>query len=332
VIHKRIVEHIVSLREHFIPHKHTEAEERHKAHGLSLVSLFAYLLIFAVSVSLVYLVRIKAPHILGVASYSSSQIISLTNQKREENGLSDLTENNLLAQAAAAKAADMIAVDYWAHNSPSGKTPWSFINAVGYKYVFAGENLARDFGDPGSVVNAWMNSPSHRSNLLDKNFKEIGVAVSSAKLSGHEGILVVQMFGSAISGVQENNPVVAASPLPSSTPIALKASPNPALPQAPISGAVAQAPTTDNTQKSVIAEQKQALSGQQASVLGGRQFSITKGISLALVSFVFLLFALEVMFTLKHERLELRSGVLAHLGILALVLFALWYAVGGAIL
>lgn len=320
------------LREHFVPHRHSEAEEHHRAHGLSLVWLASYLLIFTVSTSSVYLIRTHAPNILGVASYSSGQIITLTNQKRAENGLSALSENNLLDQAASAKAADMIASDYWAHNSPSGKTPWSFINAVGYRYIFAGENLARDFNDPGAVVSAWMNSPSHRSNLLDRNFKEIGVAVSSGKLGGHEGILVVQMFGSAVSGVTDSKPVVVASSKPTPTPIPLKASPNPALPQAPISGAIAQVHATDSAGPIITQFRPETSLSKQASILGGRRFSLTKGISLALVSFVFLLFTFEIAFTMKHERLQLRSGVLAHLGLLALVLFALWYAIGGAIL
>ena len=66
----------------------------------------------------------------------------------------------------------MIAKNYWAHNAPDGASPWSFFKNVGYRYLYAGENLARDFGDSASVVNAWMNSPTHRDNLLSGRYRK----------------------------------------------------------------------------------------------------------------------------------------------------------------
>ncbi len=317
------------IAHHFLPHFLVDAETvrnisdphrvHHRAHALSLTSLFLYLQILILITIGIYTIRLKAPRILGTASFSSQQIIDLTNQKRTQNGLGPLTFNGLLAAAAEAKARDMIAFDYWAHNSPSGKTPWSFISAVGYRYVFAGENLARDFTDPGAVVDAWMNSPSHRENLLDKNFKEIGVAVESGKLTGRDGILVVQMFGAQVSQIPVQ-PVVAASPEPSpsasasTAPAFLNESPKPATPSLPI----------------IVGQTKPA--ARPATVLASRQFSIAKAVSLGLVGFIFALFLLEIIVTLRRPNVYLRSGVIAHILLLGFLLLAVWYAVQGAIL
>lgn len=306
------------LHHHFLPHFYVTPEaadaavglERnlvhHRAHALSHSALFVYLSALIFAVSLLYLVSLSAPRILGVVAFSAEQIINLTNQERAKYGIPTLATNPLLSKAAQAKASDMISRNYWAHNSPSGRTPWSFITAVGYRYVFAGENLARDFNDPGSAVAAWMDSPSHRSNILDENFRETGVAVSSGKLTGREGILVVQMFGTGIAGA----------------PLAVSEQP------VAVAGEVAATPSAA---RGLEAQEEQPV-GIEVSVLAGRQFSIAKGISLVLVGFIFLLFLLEVAITVRREHVSLRPGVLAHLAILGFILFAVWYAVGGAIL
>ena len=200
MIHKRVIHH-------FIPHL-KEDGLHHRARALNLSYLASYLLILVLFGSGLYLIKLKAPQILGQVTFSSDQIIALTNAKRAQSGLVQLSSNSQLSQAAASKAGDMYAADYWAHNSPSGKTPWNFITAAGYRYLYAGENLARDFSDASSVVEAWMASPSHRSNILDDHFKEIGVAVASGDLEGREVVLVVQMFGTPVSQIPATQPLV----------------------------------------------------------------------------------------------------------------------------
>jgi uncharacterized protein YkwD len=134
-----------------------------------------------------------------VLSYATdirqSEIIRLSNDERDKAGAGLLHESAVLDQAAAKKAADMFAHDYWAHTSPTGTTPWYFFDLVGYKYSYAGENLARDFDTSAGVVAGWMASPSHRENLLSTNYIEIGVAVVDGMLLDHETTLVVQLFG-----------------------------------------------------------------------------------------------------------------------------------------
>lgn len=323
------------LHHHFLPHIHEnppshKATEgmQHQAHLVSLTSLFVYLQVFVLLMLGVLVIRVKAPQILGTASFSAEQIINLTNAKRAANGAPALLANSLLSSAASAKAADMLSANYWSHNSPSGKTPWSFISTSGYKYIYAGENLARDFGDPQSVVDAWMNSSSHKKNLLDADFKEIGVAVVSGKLTGRDGILVVQMFGTPVSQVPTSKPLVSTSPTPVASPllVAGAVSPKPTVAReaepsaSPVASPVSQVADVSSDKN------------QETLVLASRKFELVKFSSFFLIAAIFGLFLIEVLVVTRKKHLSLRPQVVAHVLLLGFVLFALWYAVGGAVL
>jgi uncharacterized protein YkwD len=120
-------------------------------------------------------------HVLGVqSSYAPQTLLNDTNIQRQANHESGLTISDQLTNAAQAKAADMVQKDYWAHVSPSGKTPWDFMAAAGYNYVEAGENLAYGFSSAGQVMNGWMNSPDHRANILDASYTNVGFGVASS--------------------------------------------------------------------------------------------------------------------------------------------------------
>jgi hypothetical protein len=152
---------------------------------------------FFTSGFLLSFIREKYPSVLGTYSnITANQLLDATNQKRQENGLSPLTLNDQLTQAASNKGLDMFAKNYWAHFAPDGTTPWSFIKASGYSYTFAGENLARGFYNASDVVNAWMNSPEHRKNMLSPNYQNIGFSAQTGKLTGEDTVLVVEMLGS----------------------------------------------------------------------------------------------------------------------------------------
>ncbi|PJE50380.1 MAG: hypothetical protein COV29_04395 [Candidatus Yanofskybacteria bacterium CG10_big_fil_rev_8_21_14_0_10_36_16] len=128
--------------------------------------------------------------------FDSREIITKTNIVRANNNLPPLNANVELDLAASKKLQDMISNGYFAHISPEGTTPWFWIKNSGYKYVYAGENLAIGFTEAEATVEAWFESPSHRENLLNSNYDEIGVAVGKVEnLDGYSGILVVQMFG-----------------------------------------------------------------------------------------------------------------------------------------
>ena len=324
MIHKKVIHH-------FIPHQ-KEDGLHHRAKALNLSYLASYLLILVLFGAGLYLIKLKAPQILGQVMFSADQIIALTNAKRAQSGLGVLSSNGQLAQAASAKAQDMYVADYWAHNSPSGKTPWNFITTAGYRYLYAGENLARDFSDASSVVDAWMASPSHRSNMLDTNFKEIGVAVASGDLEGREVILVVQMFGTPVSQIPTQQPLVQASPVPSPQPSPAQVAQVKEKPPSAPSPSPKVSPSPTPVSVAVELPSLETAQNTQSTVLASRQFSLVKGVSFGLVGFVFLLFALEIIYTLRKNHLRLRSGVLAHLAILAFILLAIWYAVAGAVL
>lgn len=142
-------------------------------------------------------VRTNYPSVLGVSSdISNQQLLILTNQQRQQNGLGSLTDNPELDAAAANKASDMFSKDYWAHISPTGTTPWVFIKSAGYNYIYAGENLAKGFNSAPDVINAWMASPEHRANVLSPNYQNVGFAVATGRLNGEDTVLVVEMLGS----------------------------------------------------------------------------------------------------------------------------------------
>src|SRR3989338_10008056 len=176
------------IRNFFLPHPKTHQ----KAHLLSWKAILIYLLLFT---SLRFGIGEYAklqPGVLGVTSnIGQKEVISLTNAQRVAHGLSEVRENEMLDKAAEAKAKNMFAEDYWAHYSPSGKDPWGFIQRAGYKFLYAGENLAKNFSNPEDVVNAWMASPTHRDNLLNSRYKNVGMAVLEGELNGQRTILVV---------------------------------------------------------------------------------------------------------------------------------------------
>lgn len=151
------------------------------------------------------IIAVKIAAILGVTFYAGqahqssvtpSAIIQLSNQARKTQGLASLKNNTALTKAAQAKAKDMISNDYFAHISPKRVTPWYWFSQAGYRYTSAGENLAIDYVNSEDVIQAWLDSPSHRKNLLNSKYQDIGVAVATGEINGTTSVIVVQMFGS----------------------------------------------------------------------------------------------------------------------------------------
>jgi hypothetical protein len=186
---------------HFLPHP----VEKKRATLLNNPSMLAYCL-FILIVALLFRVIPKfVPGIMGYASnINTGDLLTYTNQRRAETGLSALRINSSLSLAAQRKAEHMFAKGYWAHIAPDGTEPWDFILGAGYDYVYAGENLAKNFSTSKDVVQAWYNSPSHRQNLMNKNYTEVGYAAVNGVLNGYETTLVVQMFGNPRSGGSGN--------------------------------------------------------------------------------------------------------------------------------
>jgi len=183
------------LKNYFIPTQ----QNNNKPYLLRKIAIVAY--------SLLLILTNIMGGILGIdEAYASTitpaNIISLTNQERKASGLGSLSNNPQLANAALAKANDMIEKQYWDHFGPNGETPWQFIRSAGYTYVYAGENLAKGFRTSEGVVEAWMASPTHKANIMSANYRDIGIAVVEGELLGKQTLLVVQMFGNLTTSVQ----------------------------------------------------------------------------------------------------------------------------------
>lgn len=209
----------------FLPHISNNYRAK-LLHHKSILVVIAVLFFAGFSLSAV---RTTFPSVLGTFSdISSEQLLLLTNQKRQENGLAPLSLNQQLSAAALNKANDMFAQNYWAHNSPDGKTPWVFIKGAGYNYIYAGENLARGFNNAQDLINAWMASESHRKNMLSGNYQNVGFAVETGKLNGEDTVLVVEFLGSTAlaavpastnqlaSEIQQEVTSITSSPIPAS--------------------------------------------------------------------------------------------------------------------
>lgn len=136
------------------------------------------------------------------AAVVSAVLVDLANNDRAAESRPSLRINPVLVAAAQAKANDMAAKSYFSHDSPDGKDSWYWFKEAGYSFTYAGENLAVDFSDSADVERAWMNSPTHRDNLLDPKFTEIGIALAEGTYNGRATTFVVQMFG-APAGASE---------------------------------------------------------------------------------------------------------------------------------
>ena len=132
--------------------------------------------------------------VLG-ASISSSVLVDYTNESRLAYNEPPLVRNEKLDRAAQLKGEDMAKEGYFSHESPEGVTPWHWFKSVGYIFSYAGENLAVDFTESKDVQNAWLESPTHKANLLNVKFKEIGIATVEGYYENNPTIFVVQMFG-----------------------------------------------------------------------------------------------------------------------------------------
>ena len=264
---------------------------------LSSLSFFI-LLIIAFQLFITIFHRIK-PGVLGFASdINIQEVIDITNQYRLERGLTELQTNSLLNEAARQKAAHMFANNYWAHYSPDGTSPWWFFKNNGYSYTYAGENLARDFGDSQEVVKAWMASPTHKDNIVSSKYKEIGVAVVDGILNGEETTLVVQMFGTSGAAAI---PIQAVS---EATPQSLVQA-NPAV----LTSKTMMFPT------SIISS-----------------FNLTKSLNIALLALLLLALLADAFLVWKYKIVRISGRSFIHFSFLAIILIIIILTTSGRIL
>lgn len=125
-------------------------------------------------------------------------IIDETNKQRIREGFPPLRTNELLIESAELKTKDMINLQYFEHKSPTGVSVSDLGGKVGYDYIMMGENLALgNFEDAADLVQAWMDSPGHRANILNTMYQEIGVYAMRGTYEGREVWFAVQHFGAS---------------------------------------------------------------------------------------------------------------------------------------
>jgi len=239
------------------------------------------------------------PNILGyAANISPDEVIRLTNEKRAQNGLAPVSLNSTLSQAAQAKGADMLNRDYWAHVAPDGTQPWKFFIDFGYRYRYAGENLARDFTNPSSAVDAWMVSPSHKENMLNPKYKDIGVAVIEGDLAGVDTTIIVQFFGTTFADTIPPAPIAQATPTPPAAPAVT-------ITLVPLPTEVAQITT---------------LPSQESPAVLISPFNTTKTVSLAIVALLLGLLVIDGLVTSRRRIARIGGRTFAHLSFLGMIL------------
>ncbi len=291
----------------FIPHKQTHQ----KAKLLSWQGLAVYALLFIMLQVSFSIIGYTKPGVLGVTSnIDQKTVIDLTNQERAKNGLPPVEENSALDKAAELKAQNMFAENYWAHFSPSGKSPWDFILGSGYKFTYAGENLAKNFYSANEVVVAWMNSPTHRENLLNDKYRDIGVAVAEGVMNGQKTVLVVQEFGTTVIpptlAQGSNQPTVA------------------------ISGENLPVPRQEyNAQPMLVAS---SVAGNSAIRPLFDPYVVYRVLGVSVISFLGVLLMLDLVILKRRGVLRISSYHLAHFALLSVSLTAILHSGPGAIL
>jgi hypothetical protein len=293
----------------FVPHESNNQKAR-ILHPISLSLIAVFLVGFQLILSLGYT---SFPKVLGyAANISPGEVIRLTNVQRGAAGLAPVTENTILDSAALAKGNDMIAKGYWAHFAPDGTSPWSFFLNFGYKYQYAGENLARDFSDAQSAVNAWMNSPTHKENILNPHYKEIGIGVVEGSLAGADTTIIVQFFGTALSGAPsiplaeaKETAIKTPEAVPSPTPVLIVATPSP----------TPQTEVVPSISKSVSSP-----------------FAFTKNLSLGVVGLLLLVLSIDLIVVRRKRIARIGGRTLAHIAYLGMILAVILILKAGQII
>lgn len=190
------------LKKHFIPHRGND----HRPHILrdenirNIAAIVIFLEIFTFLIPT--LAHINTTD--NMAAVLPAVLSALTNTERKAQNLDTLTVNPILNKAAEMKAKDMAMHGYFAHTSPDGKTPWYWLAQAGYKYQYAGENLAVNFSDSKDVTNAWMASPTHKANIVKGKYTEVGTGVANGIYEGREAIFVAQVYANPLPKILPN--------------------------------------------------------------------------------------------------------------------------------
>ena len=149
-------------------------------------------IIFLLLISIILCIFILFPKVCsGYIPTQYKELYNLTNEARVKNGVNKLRYNYRLQKSATMKACDMRDRNYWSHQDPEGRYSWYMISKVGYRYRMAGENLAKDFNSNEGMLEALMNSKTHRANILNPQYQDIGIGKCGTFTVFHFGKLQI---------------------------------------------------------------------------------------------------------------------------------------------
>jgi uncharacterized protein YkwD len=203
-----------AVKDFFIPHSGND----HKPKALRPKSLLVYLVIaLLIKTAATGALFLIYPSPAEMTAVIASKMIELTNSSRLAAGVPPLNVNATLTKSAILKGQDMLKRGYFSHDTPDGRKPWQWISKTEYDYIYAGENLAMDFTSAEAIQAAFLKSPSHRKNILNPKYKDIGVAVVSGLMNGRQTDLLVVFFGTQREMVAATKQASAALPAEAST-------------------------------------------------------------------------------------------------------------------
>ena len=280
----------------FLPHE----KNNHRAFLLQPSFLAILMAVYLLNQSIIKSIGTLKPGVLGYSSeITVSKVLKATNLERLKYNLPELKYNETLSKSATAKAKDMFANNYWAHTSPTGKTPWDFFKENDYQYSVAGENLAKDFYDTESLMRAWMNSPTHKANIVNSKYQEIGLGVVNGVLDGVETTLVVQHFGTPLNR-------------------AAASAPNPVEP-------VTQ---TEKVPVAVSPDTPQVLASTNTTI---NPLFLSKIIGGFMFALILILLIIDAIYTLRHKTYRVAGSSAGHISFLAIVFLLLLFSQQGKI-
>lgn len=183
---------IHTIIQFFIPHEGNDYRPK-MLQRVGMIGLFGLVVLSFSAANMQALLWQTSDYLVGAVL--PAVVIDLTNKERTTLDIAPVTRNAVLDAAAQLKADDMAKNSYFSHESPTGITPWHWFEVAGYPFVHAGENLAVYFTDSDDVVDAWMNSPTHRANIVNTQYREIGIGTARGRYQGYDTVFVVQLFG-----------------------------------------------------------------------------------------------------------------------------------------
>ena len=179
-------------------------------------------LVFALAIAFTF-ISSTPQHAQSVTLDAEEQaFLTLINNYRQQNGLTTLQASISITTAAKWMSGDMAQKNYFSHTDSQGRDPFTRMRAFGYNYnTYMGENIAAGYSEAASTFNQWKNSPGHNQNMLNPNFKVIGIGRVANPNSTYRYYWTTDFGGYVDQVITPGNPTPTPTPTPAPTTLAL---------------------------------------------------------------------------------------------------------------